>query len=217
MIDVADAAATARRRAGRPRSPQVPQAIRDAARTLFAERGFVKTSVRDIATLAGCDPAVVIRHFGTKEKLFLEAIDVAPRFDVLNNAPLASLGHDVLWFLVRSDDAALQLYRTLLGALDRPEVRTYFERSTNANVVQPLARRLTGPDAELRAQLIAAQIGGLLTSICVMDSHARELMSDHALHYYAEAIQTLVDADNSANGASGTSQAQSIPEASAGD
>ncbi|HTN57498.1 MAG TPA: TetR family transcriptional regulator, partial [Protaetiibacter sp.] len=46
--------------------------IRDAAVRLFGERGYDRTSVRDIATAAGVSPALVIHHFGSKGALRAE-------------------------------------------------------------------------------------------------------------------------------------------------
>ncbi|WP_372697545.1 TetR family transcriptional regulator [Arthrobacter sp. JSM 101049] len=43
--------------------------IRDAAITLFGQRGFAASTVRDIATAAGISPGLVIHHFGSKAGL----------------------------------------------------------------------------------------------------------------------------------------------------
>ncbi|MEV4996959.1 TetR/AcrR family transcriptional regulator [Streptomyces niveus] len=43
--------------------------LRDAALELFAERGFEATSTRAVAAAAGLSPALVTRHFGSKEGL----------------------------------------------------------------------------------------------------------------------------------------------------
>ncbi|MBY8859178.1 TetR family transcriptional regulator [Nocardia sp. CA2R105] len=180
------------RRPGRPRSPETPDAIRRAATKLFAERGFSGASLRDIATEAGSDPAVVIRHFGSKEKLFLEAVTVAPQLRGLVEGPLDTLGRAILQRLIEADDSTLRLHATLLGALDRPDVRRYLDESTARNIIEPLTERLPGPNPELRAQLIAAQIGGILMSICLFESSAH-LRGPESLRYYANAIQTLID------------------------
>src|SRR4051794_36169004 len=45
-------------------------ALLAAARQVFAERGFDRTTVRDIAQLAGVNQALLFRYFGSKEKLF---------------------------------------------------------------------------------------------------------------------------------------------------
>ncbi len=44
----------------------------EAAEELFCRRGFNETSVRDIATLAGCNVASVNYYFGGKDNLYLE-------------------------------------------------------------------------------------------------------------------------------------------------
>lgn len=185
--------ATPKRGPGRPRSATTPDAIRRAAATLFADHGFSATSLRDIADMAGSDPAVVVRLFGSKEKLFLEVLTLPEGFQGLVEGPLDTLGREILRRLLEADDAALRLYGTLLGALDRPEVRLYLEKSTTRDITDPLAARLSGPDSALRAQLVAAQIGGLLTHLSLFESMTDRVGSTTALDYYAIAIQTLID------------------------
>lgn len=46
------------------------QQIIDAAKTLFGDRGYAATSVRDIAELAGLNAAAINYYFGSKEELF---------------------------------------------------------------------------------------------------------------------------------------------------
>ncbi|MDN3029014.1 helix-turn-helix domain containing protein [Streptomyces sp. S.PB5] len=43
--------------------------LRQAALELFAERGFEATSPRAVAAAAGLSPALVTRHFGSKQGL----------------------------------------------------------------------------------------------------------------------------------------------------
>ncbi|WP_051619658.1 TetR/AcrR family transcriptional regulator [Haematomicrobium sanguinis] len=52
-----------------PNDLSTPARIRKEAITLFAERGFAKTSVRAIAEAAQVSPGLVIHHFGSKEEL----------------------------------------------------------------------------------------------------------------------------------------------------
>ena len=47
-----------------------------AARTLFANKGFDGTSIRDIASDAGVNIAAVNYHFHSKEKLFYQVIEM---------------------------------------------------------------------------------------------------------------------------------------------
>ena len=71
---------------------QTQLAIEDAARKLFAERGFHGTTLADITSAAGKSPAVFYRYFTDKEDLlaslaqsFLE--DVTPQRVHLPESP----------------------------------------------------------------------------------------------------------------------------------
>src|SRR3981189_566493 len=50
------------------------EALLAAAGKLFAERGFDRTTVRDIAKLAGVNQALLFRYFGSKEGVFEEVM-----------------------------------------------------------------------------------------------------------------------------------------------
>ncbi|MFW1406241.1 TetR/AcrR family transcriptional regulator, partial [Vibrio parahaemolyticus] len=58
-----------------PTQPQIDKRdhLINEAIELFAEKGFEGTSIRDLATRAGVNIAMVNYYFGSKEKLF-EAI-----------------------------------------------------------------------------------------------------------------------------------------------
>jgi len=53
---------------------EVRRLLLDAARSLFAAKGYAGTSTREIALTAGVSEALLFRHFGTKAKLFERAI-----------------------------------------------------------------------------------------------------------------------------------------------
>jgi len=60
----------------RPGPSTTANEILDAARTLFAEQGFQSATIRAIATKAGVNPALVHHHFGSKDDLFVTAMDL---------------------------------------------------------------------------------------------------------------------------------------------
>ncbi|MEU7971729.1 TetR family transcriptional regulator [Micromonospora sp. NPDC049089] len=64
-----------RRTGRRPGNPGTREAILDAARTAFAERGYDAASIRGIAGTAQVDPALVHHYFGSKDQLFLAAMN----------------------------------------------------------------------------------------------------------------------------------------------
>ncbi len=62
-------------RAGRRPGPTTtPEQILDAARALFAERGYPGTTMRAVADRAGVNAALVHHYFATKERLFVAAL-----------------------------------------------------------------------------------------------------------------------------------------------
>jgi len=64
-------------RAGRrPGSTDTRVAILDAARTLFAERGYDGATIRSIAAEADVNPALVHHFFGSKEQVFVTALQL---------------------------------------------------------------------------------------------------------------------------------------------
>lgn len=67
-------------------------AILDAARDLFAERGYDGASIRAIATAAGVDPALIRHFFGDKDALF--AAIVADRSSIPERIAMAMSGSE---------------------------------------------------------------------------------------------------------------------------
>jgi len=86
------------------------EAILVAALAAFSESGFDGTSTRDIVTRAGVNHGLIRYHFGSKEKLWRQAVDRA----------FAELGAGVA--AVMSDDA-IPDDRERLGRLIRDHVR----------------------------------------------------------------------------------------------
>ena len=77
------AAGPATKHAGgrRPGETRTREAILTAARVCFAERGFDATSLRRIAETAGVDQSLVHHFYGTKENLFLQALELPGKIE----------------------------------------------------------------------------------------------------------------------------------------
>jgi AcrR family transcriptional regulator len=58
----------------RPGPTETREEILEAARVMFAEKGYDATSLRSIARAAGVDPALVHHFFGNKEGVFTAAM-----------------------------------------------------------------------------------------------------------------------------------------------
>jgi AcrR family transcriptional regulator len=166
----------ARRPGRRPGNPATREAILKSSREAFAERGYDAASIRQIATGAGVDPALVHHYFGNKEQLFLEAVQ-AP-VDPRELIPQILAGG--------VDGVGERLVRTFIRIWDSPRGATaaallrsavtneWTARMLREFVITQILRRairelgLEGPDAMLRAGLVASQVLGLATTRYVL-------------------------------------------------
>ena len=154
----------------RPGPSRSRAAILAAARDEFARRGFDVVTVRQIAARAGVDPAMITHHFGSKQQLFLAALDVS--FD-----PAAEIAQVVEG---PSEELAARLLARLLAVWDSPvgasaiaAVRTAVQRDDTVGLVRdlaltralrPLMETMSGtPEERLwRANLVGSQVIGLV-------------------------------------------------------
>ncbi|CAM5691029.1 hypothetical protein SALBM217S_01343 [Streptomyces griseoloalbus] len=113
----------------------------------------------------------MIRHFRSKELLFLETmhmtLDLGPLFD----APLDRLGERLAELLLDLGGSARGVFLALVHGGDEPHIRDRLRDTHEHLFVEPLRRRLTGPDADLRARTAAAVAGGLLYALWVAEDH----------------------------------------------
>jgi AcrR family transcriptional regulator len=140
------------------------------ARAAFAERGFDGATIRGIASAAGVDPALVHHYFGSKDKLFLAAVQApADPADLLPEVLAAGrdrLGESVVRLLLTVWDgpmqsAGLALLRSAVG-------NEWGARLLREFLVTQLLRRVVGTldlpprEAEARGALVASQLVGLV-------------------------------------------------------
>jgi AcrR family transcriptional regulator len=141
-----------------------------AARTAFAERGYDGASIRAIATAAGVDPALVHHYFGTKEKLFLAAVqapaDPAELLPEVLGTPADQRGAAVVRMVLRVWDgpaqhAGLALVRSAVAS-------EWTARLLREFLVARVIRRVIGSldmpvaEREVRGALVASQVVGLV-------------------------------------------------------
>jgi AcrR family transcriptional regulator len=153
------------RRAG---SADTPGQTPDAARHVFGEHGFENASVRMVAGRAGVDPALVHHYFGTKQALFLTAMELPIDFNAVVDRVLSGPRGEIGARLVRQ---TLELWeepatRSLLMGIVRSATTDavaagMLRRLLSQGPVLALTRASGNPDAALRATLAGSQIVGL--------------------------------------------------------
>lgn len=147
-----------------------------SARNLFARNGIGNTSIRAIASDAGVDPALIHHYFGTKEKLFTAAINVA--FDPakilvpLRTAPVEELGRLLpsLILPVWDSEVGAGMVAALRTALTGDEIGI-FRSFLRDVVVTELAARVDNPKGSgvVRAEFAATQILGIVIARHILE------------------------------------------------
>jgi AcrR family transcriptional regulator len=183
-------------RGRRPGSPDTSAAILAAARTLFAERGYRATTIRAVASAAGVDAALVHHYFGTKDDLFLAAMElpVDPRRLL---APVLAGGVDgaaerfLGVFLSVWDDPDLQpaLLAVARGVMEPGGGRLLSDGFLPV-VVRPIAEALGVDRPDHRMPLVASQMVGLILVRYVLRIEPLASMpADRVVATYAPTIQ----------------------------
>lgn len=155
-------------------------AILEAARVRFASEGFRSATVRAIAGDAGVDPALVMHYFGTKQGLFVAAMEfpldpaqVVPR---LVAPGIDGLGERLVRFLLTIVDELgdsnpmLGLVRSAVAHPDAARMMREFLGEAILDRVAAAVSEIVGADRpRLRADLCASQIVGVLMARQILE------------------------------------------------
>jgi AcrR family transcriptional regulator len=138
-------------------------AILEAARELFAEDGFERTTIRGVAARAGVDPALVMQHFGSKERLFATAAHWPSESERLLEAetgelPAAALDDLFSRFEGEDREAAVALLR---NCLTHPEATRLVRDEVMCERQASVSAHIEADDAQLRAALVGAVLMGV--------------------------------------------------------
>lgn len=163
-----EASSQAARRGRRPGSVDTRGRILASARAIFAERGFDGTTIRNVAARAEVDPALVHHYFGTKQQLFVAAmefpIEVGTVLAAIATGPREQLGDRIVARFVGLWDRP-EIRPTLLGlarsATTDPVAAAMFRGMLVDGPLHAIAGLLMTPDAAMRATLVGSQLVGI--------------------------------------------------------
>ena len=145
------------------KSQRTRDAILKAAQELFAEQGYERATIRDIAARASIDPAMVIRYFGSKEGLFASATAFDLRLPDLTAIPKDEIGATLIAHFLEVWEGALSngsLISLLRAAATNDDAAATVRGIFGGHVVPMLARVVPLPELPMRAGLVATQIMG---------------------------------------------------------
>lgn len=159
-------------------------AILAAARASFAELGYTKATIREIAQRAGVTHGLVMRHFTSKEELFIAAVPGSRDLgDVLIGPPETLADRIAEAFVQRmekpeSDDPFLAVIRS--AAAGEPAATRLYD-AMRARSLEAYRSVLNGPDLEERVDLLGAHLIGVTFSRYVIKSGQLAQMSPERL------------------------------------
>ena len=190
-----------RGRGRRPGGPDTRGQILAAARRSFADKGFGGTTIRAVAGDAGVDPALVHHYFGSKDDLFLAALDIPvdPRRLVprVFDDGVAGAGERLLrLFLSVWDDphTRLPLIALVRTSLVQEAPETLLQQGILRMILGPMRAVLPADEAERRVQLVISQMAGLvLTRYLLALEPLASMPPEDVVAWVAPTIQRYLD------------------------
>jgi len=150
------------------RSARTRAAILLAARAQFTETGYDGAGLRAIAARAGVNVALINRYFGSKERLFLAAVQPHLGLGLMLDGPMAEFGERAASIMEMKVARHFDPMLALLRAAGSPDCGPALSAAVRGQVIEPLAARLDGAGARQRAVMIFALLAGYDLSLSLL-------------------------------------------------
>jgi len=163
---------------------------------VFTERGYARATIREIARRAGVTHGLVMRHFGTKEQLLIQALPGPRAVAGLQPGDLATLPERIATAFVAETDSA--------GDGEHVVVALIRSAASDEQAAMPLyaavQREITGAFQEVLgpgSEVYASLLGALLIGVAFGRRVARtgvlaELTPEELIGYLVPAIRALL-------------------------
>ena len=152
----------------RPGSADTRQEVLAAARQAFAVRGYDGATVRGVAKAAGVDPALIYHYFGSKQQLFVAAMEIPYHWQrilpTVLDGPPETLGVRLVRQILSywEDPRISPLFRGVVrSAATDPVAAEMVRRMLAEGPFALMAQRVGTPDADLRVMLMASHVMGV--------------------------------------------------------
>jgi len=162
-----------------------------AAQEVFSTLGYAEASIRKIAEFAGLSPTLLFRHFGTKAKLFEEALIAVMQNDD-PPADKSQFGRHVANMLADPNQVNCPHAMTVL-ATGSEEAREIAIRVLKQYALDPAVEWLEGPNAESRAREMLALCAGFALYNSQLNGSVPKRADPHMIDWFAKGIQAIVD------------------------
>lgn len=182
----------------RPGQTQTREDIIAAARRQFGERGYGGATIRGIAAEAGVNPALVHHFFGSKEQVFVAALNLPINpltlVDTITGGPRDEIAERILrlflslWREPDTRQTFLALIRSVAGS---PEIASLLRQFMEDTVLTRVAAalevptlRLTGAASHVMGIAVLRYIIGAEPMASATEDELVELIAPVLQHYF---------------------------------
>ncbi|MEV0165006.1 TetR family transcriptional regulator [Nonomuraea fuscirosea] len=168
--------------------------ILDAARSLFAEVGYERATIRGVARAAEVDPALVMQYFGSKQELFQRAVRVTPV--AAGERDAEGVVEELLGTLsVKMGELPQSSLAMMRSMLTHPEAAVS-AREVLGGQIDRLAAATPGADARLRAALMTLVMLGVTVGHQLLElDELRDVPREEIARLLRPALRALAGQD----------------------
>lgn len=177
--------------------PSTRDTIVDAARRLFAERGYTATTIKDVAESAGYSPAMVMKMMGSKAELYRAAAPSLPSAaDEPHVCADEAPGYRLVRNIVERRDADASEPWVMMPLLihEAPD-RVAAQADARDRYIRGIAAKIGDTtDEKLPTQMVVAVLLGLATGIRTVGILSADAIdSDALVRRYGAVVQSIID------------------------
>jgi AcrR family transcriptional regulator len=170
-------------------------AILTAAKDHFATSGYDGAFLREIAAHAGVDAALINRYYGGKEGLFRAALKdtIGPTFTHSDRKTFAREFAKLMAGHAHQNIERTHAFTFLLRAATNPTTAPMLSAAVQDRFLGPIRNWIGGPDAPVRARVLASVVIGLLVERLIRDEALEGKERENYIERTAAVLQSLVD------------------------
>ncbi len=178
--------------------------VLQAAKALFADHGYQRTTIRLIAERAGVDPSLVIYFFSSKEQLFAasmpapseEALRAPKLLAALPRAEAARAMAQRILESIKSEEPS-NILSIMRAASSRPEAISHLREMFVSRMMLPMITELGLSRPQERAVLLASIVTGLsfVHELLDIDAEWPNLNRDAELELISKTIELTLTID----------------------
>ncbi|MFM8772579.1 MAG: TetR family transcriptional regulator [Actinomycetota bacterium] len=184
-----------------PTSDPIRDAALAAARSVFATRGYARTTYKGIAAAAGIAPAVLRKYYDSKGAIFAAAVrlptDPASAIPSLLAPGIDGLGERLVRFwldTVGDQEVREDLMAMIRAGASAAQVTRSLQAYLEVNVIDRIVAAVGVPDARMRVALISSYLVGIAAGRYLMRIEPLASASEEqVVRLVAPTIQALLD------------------------